>query len=98
MRRIPFMTTVVAVAATMVMAGTALATPPIDPPSDSGDPSCFGQFARSAPGGPGPGETFVRPVTELFAPGGVDEIATEVGGINQARPCPPPPTLVDQQG
>ncbi len=79
----------------MVPAGVVFAEPSSDP-IDNGNPSCFGAYARSEPGPPGPGTTFVKPVVEVAAPGGVDELAGFVGDINQSRPCPPPPTDFEQ--
>ena len=86
-RAVAVFTLVAILVTVMALMGTAFA----NPPSDNGNPSCFGQFARSAPMGPGPGTVFVRPVTTAFAPGGVDELAGFVGDLNQNRPCPPPP-------
>lgn len=81
MRRILLVVTVavVTVAATMVLAGTAFAQ------------SCFAEYASQPgpPPPPGPGTIVNKPVTTILAPGNVDELAREVGLLNQVRPCPP---------
>jgi hypothetical protein len=62
MRRVILLVTIAAVTvvAMLALAGTSFA---------EGGGSCFGNFAKAEPKGPGPGETFVRPVTEAAAPG-----------------------------
>ncbi len=75
----------IAVAAVMlttmaVGGGSAFA---VDPPTQ-GNPSCFGAYARTVQGQPGPGEG----VSEL-ASSGAGEVADElVRFIQQERPCP----------
>ena len=92
MRRNVLLATAAAVmVATVALSGTAFAdpAPPDNPPIDSGNPSCFGAYARSEPGPPGPGTTVVKPIVTVVAPQGVDELARFVGLVNQTRPCPP---------
>ena len=82
------LTIAVVAAAVMSLSGTALA----DPPVDSGNPSCFGAFARSEPGTPGPGESVSVGATNLAGTGnpesGTDEVATNIGSVQHVRPCP----------
>ncbi len=66
----------VVVAVTMILASTAFAQ------------SCFGEYAGGPRNQPPPGATLVKPATTLAAPGTVDELAKEVGLLNQVRPCP----------
>ena len=91
MRRLVLLVAVVAVV-TVALSGMAYADPPSEPPIDSGNPSCFGEFARNIPNGPGPGTTFVKPITEVAGPTNVDELAEFVGTVQQVRPCPLEPT------
>ena len=92
-RSISLVTSAAVMTATMVLSGTAFAQ---DPPTDEGNPSCFGAYARSEPSPPGPGTTFVKSIVTVAAPGGVDELAGFVGELNQNRPCPPPPANFEQ--
>jgi hypothetical protein len=80
------LTIAVVVGAVMSLSGTALAVP------DSSNPSCFGAFARSQPGTPGPGDAVSEGATGLAGTGdaesGTDEVATDIGSVQQVRPCP----------
>jgi hypothetical protein len=84
------LTTAVVAAAVMSLSGAALA----DPPVDSGNPSCFGAFARSQPGAPGPGGSVSEGATTLAGTGkpesGTDEVATNIGPVQHVREgvCP----------
>jgi hypothetical protein len=85
MRQLVLLVTVAAVV-TVVLSGTAFTQ------------SCFGEYASQpeaqplSPPPPGPGTFVNKPVTTLAAPGAVDELAREVGFVNQVRPCPPEAT------
>ena len=91
-RSVSLVTLVAAMAVTTVLSGAAFAQ---DPPTE-GNPSCFGGYARSEPGPPGPGTTFVKPIVTVAAPGGIDELTDFVRELNQTRPCPPPPANFEQ--
>ena len=85
--------TVAAMLTTMALsAGSVFADPPADPPTDSGNPSCFGALARApATGGPGQG------VSELASSGASQVADVLVPVIQQNRPCPPtPPTEIKE--
>ena len=108
MRRSVSLVTLVAVmVATMVLSGAALAepSPPSDPPSDSGNPSCFGAFARLAPDGSGPGELVSGAATTLAEPStppgsGTDEVARNIGPVQHVRQgaCPADYPLQQEEG
>ena len=78
LRRTSVLITVVAfMLATMALSGaSALA---------QGQSSCFGEFARAVPGGPGPGEG----VSELASSGAPTIVAdTLLPIVQHERPCP----------
>lgn len=94
MRRIILLVTVaVVMAVTMAPAGVVFAEPPSDS-IDDGNPSCFGAFARTEPGPPGPGEFVHEAATTLAEPGtpgsGTDDVARNVGLVQLVRQevCP----------
>jgi hypothetical protein len=87
------LTIAVVAAAVLSLSGTALAEPPPNNPSvESGDPSCFGNASRLAPGGPGPGDGVSGFTTSATEAGGdiVATAAQEVGSIQHIRSdvCP----------
>ena len=92
-RRIILLVTVAAVMLTTMAlsAGSAFAQPPSDP-IENGNPSCFGAYARSEPGWPGPGEFVSGAATFLAGTGtpesGTDEAAQNIGLVQHVRPCP----------
>lgn len=92
MRRIVLLLTVAVITVAAIMPAGVVFAQSLGGPIENGNPSCFGQYARSEPGSPGPGKIFVKPVVTLAAPGAVDELAGFVGEINQNRPCPLSPT------
>ena len=79
------LTIAVVAAAVLSLSGTALAAPPVD----SGNPSCFGNTARSEPDGPTPPGAGVSAFTKT---GGdiVSTAAQQVGPIQHIRSdvCP----------
>lgn len=90
-RRVYLLLTIAVVAAAVMgLSGTALAAPPVD----SGNPSCFGNAARSEPDGPTPPGAGVSGfTTSVTGPGQanlVNEVAQEVGPIQHIRSdvCP----------
>ena len=96
MRRIVLLLMVaVTMVAGMVPAGVVFAESLSDP-SDNGNPSCFGAFARSEPGRPGPGESVGDAAKGLAVTGpenpgsGTDEVAQEIGPVQHVRQgvCP----------
>ncbi len=96
MRRIILLLTVASTIMVAMVPAVVASAQSLRDPIENGNASCFGHFARSEPGSPGPGTTFVKPVVTLAAPGGVDELAGFVGDINQSRPCPPSSTNLEQ--
>ena len=91
-RRIILLVTVaVVMAETMAPAGVVFAQPPSDP-IENGNPSCFGAYARSEPGWPGPGESVSFAAYTLAGTGtpesGTDEAARNIGLVQHVRPCP----------
>ncbi len=88
------LTITVVAGAVIGLSGTALAEPPNNPPIESGNPSCFGAFARSEPGTPGPGESVSDGATTLAGTGvpgsETDEVATNIGPVQHVREgvCP----------
>ena len=81
MSRLVLLVTVAAfmVAVTVLLAGTAFA---------QGNPSCFGDYARSpVPGGPGSVVSDIA--SSLAQTGSTDDAAQLVGEAQQERPCPP---------
>ncbi len=103
MRRvILFVTVAVVMAETMAPAGVVFAQPPSDP-IENGNPSCFGAFARSEPGPPGPGEFVHEAATTLAGPGtpgsGTDDVARNVGLVQHVRQdvCPADGPLQQQE-
>jgi hypothetical protein len=83
-RVLAIMVAAVVIVPTMSLPGIAFAVQPSDPPIDSGNPSCFGAFARAQPGEPGPGEG----VSQLAKSGGAQVADTLVPFIQTKRPCP----------
>ena len=82
MRRTIVLITVAAVMLAMMAlsGGSAFA---VDPPTQ-GNPSCFGAYARTVQGDPGPGEG----VSELASSGAALVAEELVPFIQQERPCP----------
>lgn len=94
-RSVSFFTLAAVVAATLALSSAALADPsPGDSPSDGGNPSCFGAFARSEPDRPGPGAFVGNAATTLSEPGTpgskTDEVASNMGPVQHVRQglCP----------
>jgi hypothetical protein len=86
-RRLYLLLTIAVVAAAVLsLSGTALA----DPPVDSGNPSCFGNTARSAPDRPTPPGAGVSAFTNTVGGDIVATAAQEVGPIQHIRSdvCP----------
>lgn len=83
MRRTIVLITVAAIMlATMALGGGSAFA--LDPPTQ-GNPSCFGAFARTEQGQPGPGEG----VSELASSGAAQVAEVLVPFIQHERPCPP---------
>ena len=98
MRRIVLLV-IVAVTMVAAMAPTGVVfAESLSDPSDNGNPSCFGAYARSEPfPPPPPGDYVSTAATGLAMPGpefpgsGTDEVATEIGLVQLVRQdvCPP---------
>jgi hypothetical protein len=88
-RILAVMVAAVMIVPTMSLPGIAFAEPPNDPPLDSGDPSCFGDYARNTKEVPdaGPGASVRIVATELAEiPGGNEHSAQVLQEIRRGVP------------
>ena len=88
-RILAVMVAAVMIVPTMSLPGIAFAEQPSDPPLDSGNPSCFGNYARTTNEVPdvGPG-SFVNPVAPTLAetPEGDQHAAQFLNQIRKEEP------------
>jgi hypothetical protein len=95
MRRIVLLLLVAVTMVTAMVPAGAVFAESLSDPSDNGNPSCFGAYARSEPAPPpGPGGVVSDAATGLAMTGpespgsGTDEVANNIGAVQRVRPCP----------
>ena len=94
MRRVTLLLTVATFVVAMLLPAAAAFAQPASSLPQNGNPSCFGAFARSEPGPPGPGQFVRTDATTLAGPGtpgsGTDDVASNIGLVQLVRQevCP----------